>query len=44
MFKEIHVWEHDVSPDASIARLQELVDFVEISKCIHEDGNDDMEE
>lgn len=44
VFKEMYVWEHDISPDASIARLQELVDFVEISKCIHDDGNDDMEE
>ena len=41
VFKEIYVWEHDVSPEASIARLHELADFVEISKCIHEDVEND---
>ena len=40
VFKEIHVWEHDLTPDSSLSRLKELADFMEISKCIHGDGDD----
>ena len=44
VFTEIHVWEHDLAPDGSVARLQELTEFVEISNCIHEDRDDTASE
>ena len=37
LFKEITVWEHDLAPDATCQKLNDLLEFVQISKCVHDD-------
>ena len=41
VFNEITLWEHDVPPDVSENRLNELLEFTEIANCLHVDDEND---